>query len=136
MKRLLWGLLGVFVAALWLQAGLAQASTPKPGAYLPYSAEAFAEAYNQQRVLFFFAGWCPDCRAFDRDITARAGEIPPGVVIFKVDFDTETALRTKHGVVRQHTFVLVDAEGNALQKWSGGGLAEIIAKVTPKPAAQ
>jgi hypothetical protein len=77
--------------------------------------------------LFFAASWCSTCRAADRDIRAKLGEIPQGLVIFKTDYDKETALKSKYGVVRQHTFVLVDARGNALKKWSGGNLAEIVA---------
>jgi thiol-disulfide isomerase/thioredoxin len=129
MKKRLWGLLGVLVAVVWMQVGQTQAqgSMTKSSAYMEYSAKAFEEASNQKRVLFFAASWCSTCRAADRDIRAKLGEIPQGLVIFKTDYDKETALKSKYGVVRQHTFVLVDARGNALKKWSGGNLAEIVA---------
>ena len=94
--------------------------------YMDYSLEAYNKAADQKRVLFFAASWCPTCRAANADITAKLKDIPKGLVIFKTDYDKETALKTKYGIVRQHTFVLVDAKGNALKKWSGGNLAEIV----------
>jgi thioredoxin 1 len=95
--------------------------------YTDYSSKAFEAAASQKRVLFFAASWCPTCRAANADITAKLGQIPKEVVIFKVDYDKETALKTKYGITRQHTFVLVDPKGMGAKKWSGGNLAEILA---------
>ncbi|MDX2003771.1 MAG: thioredoxin family protein [Meiothermus sp.] len=95
--------------------------------YLEYSAEAFGKAKDQKRVLFFSASWCPTCRAANAEFTAKLKEIPKGVVVFKADYDKETALKRQYGIVRQHTFVLVDATGKALKTWSGGAVAEVAA---------
>jgi thiol-disulfide isomerase/thioredoxin len=99
----------------------------KSANYAEYSAQAYEAAAEQKRVLFFAASWCPTCRAANNDINAKLGEIPKDLVIFKTDYDKETALKTKYGIVRQHTFVWVNAKGEAIKKWSGGNLAEIIA---------
>lgn len=37
------------------------------------------------------------------------------------------ALKKQYGIISQHTFVLVDAQGNALSKWAGGATQEILA---------
>lgn len=95
--------------------------------YLPYSRAAFDAASGTQRVLFFAAAWCPNCRAADADITKNLGRIPGNVTIFKTDYDRETALKRRYGITYQHTFVLVDARGNALKKWAGGKLDQILA---------
>jgi len=70
---------------------------------------------SENTVIFFHANWCPSCRAADAGISG--GEIPSGLTILKADFDTQTDLRKKYGVVAQHTFVQVDADGNQVAKW-------------------
>ena len=63
----------------------------------------------------------------DFEITpANLKKIPANIVIFKADYDTETALKTKYNISRQHTFVYVDKAGKALKTWSGGATAEIL----------
>jgi thioredoxin 1 len=94
--------------------------------YIDYSKEAFDKASAQKRVLFFAASWCPTCRSADKDFTANLKKLPENVVIFKADYDTETALKTKYNISRQHTFVYLDKAGKALKTWSGGATAEIL----------
>lgn len=101
----------------------------KAGTYATYSANTLAMAQKGKTVLFFHAGWCPTCRTADADITAGAATIPVGVTILKTDYDKEAALKQKYGVTSQHTFVEIDANGTMIQKWSGGTLAGIIAKL-------
>jgi thioredoxin-related protein len=46
-------------------------------------------------------------------------EIPENVNLLKVDYDNSSELKLKYGVTMQHTFVLVDAKGEMIKKWSG-----------------
>ena len=101
----------------------------KTGTYIAYSASTLATAEKGKTVLFFHAGWCPTCRTADADIVKNVATIPSGVTILKVDYDAEVALKQKYGVTSQHTFVEIDSKGAMLQKWSGGDLAGIVAKV-------
>lgn len=101
----------------------------KSGVYTAYSASAITTAEKGKTVLFFHAGWCPTCRTADADIVKNVATIPAGVTILKVDYDAEVALKQKYGVTTQHTFVEVDSKGAMLQKWSGGDLVGIVAKV-------
>ncbi len=100
---------------------------PADTRYVNYSAEAFAKAQSKKRVYFFHATWCPTCAAADAEFSAGISQIPTDVVVFKTDYDTETALKTKYGVIYQHTFVLVDSSGKEIKKWNGGALAEVVA---------
>ncbi len=101
----------------------------KSGTYATYSANSLAMAQKGKTVLFFHAGWCPTCRTADADIKNNATTIPAGATILKVDFDKEVALKQNYGVTSQHTFVEIDANGGLVEKWSGGNLAGIIAKL-------
>lgn len=94
-----------------------------------YDVTAGVPVAGMKNVLFFYASWCPTCRAADADITAKQSSIPKGVVIHKVDYDTATDLKKKYGVTYQHTFVQVDEKGEMITKWSGGDLATIVAKL-------
>jgi thiol-disulfide isomerase/thioredoxin len=88
------------------------------GMYTPYSESAVtaALASGKSVYLFFHATWCPGCRALDTAILGALGDIPAGSIIYKVDYDTETALRTKHGVTMQHTVVKLNADGTTMKK--------------------
>lgn len=97
--------------------------------YMTYSKTAFESAADKKRVLFFHAPWCPTCRPADAAFQKDETLIPEDVVLFKTDYDTATELKKKYEVTYQHTFVQVDANGNAITKWNGGQLNELIAKV-------
>jgi thiol-disulfide isomerase/thioredoxin len=101
----------------------AAASSPAgaevPGAYLSlsdYSAMTAARA-GTSLVYFFHAPWCPDCRATEESL--RSEGVPAGLTVVKVDFESATELRQRFGVTQQHTFVEVDAAGEATARWTG-----------------
>ncbi len=95
-------------------AGQSQPQPLPPGSYKTYSTAAVAEAEGR-KVLFFHAPWCPQCRALEQGI--QQGTIPAGMTIFKVDYDSSTALRQKYGVTIQTTIVEVDGNGKAIKEY-------------------
>ena len=101
------------------------------GSYVAYSPEKLSLAKDGGKVvLFFHASWCPTCKALDSDIKSHLSNIPAGVTILDVDYDSSTELKQKYGVTMQHTLVQVDASGNLIGKWSGGNtLSTIIDKL-------
>lgn len=96
------------------------------GEYSTYSADKLAAAETGDVVLFFKADWCPSCRALDTNIQDNLSEIPADVSILTVDYDTETDLKQKYGIVTQHTLVQVDAQGNEIKKWTGSPRLESV----------
>lgn len=89
-------------------------NTSSAGIYTEYD-QAKLAATTGTRILFFHAPWCPQCRALDASI--KAGEVPAGVTILKVDYDSNQALRQKYGVTIQTTLVKLDAQGNVADKY-------------------
>lgn len=89
-------------------------NAPSAGKYTEYSPAELA-ATTGTRILFFHAPWCPQCRALDASITS--GNVPANVTIFKVDYDSNQALRQKYGVTIQTTLVKLDAQGNLAEKY-------------------
>ena len=75
------------------------------GEYLDYTPELVATSKAEHTVLFFHATWCPSCRTLDKII--EGGEVPDGISILKVDYDTNTDLRKKYAVTTQPTLVEV-----------------------------
>ena len=75
--------------------------------YQDNSTEAIksAQQSGQKVVLFFYAPWCPYCRAADKAFKENPGSIPAEVTVFKTDYDSNTDLKKKYGVTYQHTFV-------------------------------
>lgn len=90
------------------------AVTGNPGQYIDYSAEAVRTTPGT-KVLFFHASWCPQCRQLEKEI--KAGPLPNDTTIFKVDYDTNQALRQQYGVTLQTTLVKVDDNGNMVEKF-------------------
>lgn len=84
------------------------------GQYIAYDADKVTSTPGT-KLLFFHAPWCPQCRAIEASINNST--IPSGVTIFKVDYDTNQALRQKYGVTLQTTFVKVDDQGNLVEKF-------------------
>lgn len=104
--------------------------------YVDYSPQAFADASNKRRVLYFYASWCPTCRSIDTQLTKQEDEIPDDIIVFRINYDdndtdvNERELATKYGITYQHTFVLIDMNENELTKWNGGGIETLIANTT------
>jgi thiol-disulfide isomerase/thioredoxin len=73
-------------------------------------------------VVFFYAAWCPNCRATIAELNARWAEVNPDLTVVIADYDKETALKGKFGVTYQDTFVLLDGEGNSVKSWNAGGV--------------
>lgn len=96
----------------------ANANTPEPaqatGVYEEYSEAAFNQAEGR-RIIFFYAPWCPQCRALDESILGST--VPDGVAIFKIDYDSNQAMRQKYGVTIQTTLVEVNASGDEVRKY-------------------
>ncbi len=97
----------------------AAAGTAQAGSFTAYTPEAVSSASESEKVvLFFHATWCSTCKLLASDIEANAANIPAGVKILKVDYDSETALKQKYGVTLQHTLVQVQPDGSQIAKWS------------------
>ena len=93
--------------------------------------KAMMLAESAPTVLFFHASWCPSCKSGEKDINMNADKLE-GINVIKVDYDKSADLQKKYGVTSQHTFVQIDAMGEALAKWNGGGSSEILENIVKK----
>lgn len=89
--------------------------TANSGQYIDFDQKSFDSNRQSERILFFYASWCPKCRALEADINKNG--VPSGKTIFKVDFDNSQDLKQKYGVTLQTTLVKVDSEGNQISKY-------------------
>ena len=76
--------------------------------FRPYTTEAFnaAKAEGKTTVLFFHAPWCPVCKAQEPKATAHLNGDARNVVAFKVDYDSNAALRKELAVEKQSTLIM------------------------------
>lgn len=91
-----------------------QPPSANPGSYIAHSAELIASTKGT-RILFFHAPWCPQCRELDASIQKEG--VPADTTIFKVDYDSNQALRQKYGVTIQTTLVKIDDAGNKIKSY-------------------
>lgn len=67
-------------------------------------------------ILDFWATWCPHCKRIAPSYDKVAAEYEGKLVVGKVDTDEDPAIAQKYEIEYLPTFVLLDAEGNALDK--------------------
>lgn len=110
-------------------------SMPMINSYVAYSPEALDEGHGKTRVLFFYANWCPTCIPVDNEFQANTSKIPDNTVVYRVNYnDNETdsneeALAERYNITYQHTFVVLDNEGNEVITWNGGGLDKLLSEL-------
>ena len=77
-------------------------------AFKPFTKEAFAAATAEGKttLVFFHAPWCPVCKAQEPKVLAHLNNDAKDVVAFKVDYDTNKALRQEMNVSKQSTLIL------------------------------
>lgn len=89
--------------------------------YQEYSAAAYEQAREQGSpvFLFFHADWCPTCHAQEPGVQEIFAGLTNDAVGFRVDYDTEKALKSEFRVTLQHTMILLDSSGNEAERWIG-----------------
>lgn len=87
---------------------------------------AAERATDQTVVLFFHATWCPTCKQAMNDFVANDSDMPDDLLIVIVDYDTNRELRRNYGITYQHTFVLIDSDGQPVTVWNGGGYDQLL----------
>ena len=89
--------------------------------YIAYTATQAEAAMKEGRgtVLYFWAAWCPICRAEEPKLKAwiEGSELP--IAGFRVNYDTETALKAQYRIPYQHTTVFLNASGVEVERFSG-----------------
>lgn len=105
------------------------------GRYVEYTDGALESMGEGRRVLYFYANWCPTCRPADADLKENMSQIPEDVTVYRVNYNDdqtsadEEALANTYDVTYQHTFVQIDADGNAVTTWNGGATEELLSNL-------
>lgn len=105
-----------------------------PRSYVVHQDGVLENYEDKRRVLFFYASWCPTCQPVDRELREEA-ILPADVMVIRVNYNdpdtdsAEEALAEKYGITYQHTFVIIDGQGNELDKWNGGDVDQIVARL-------
>lgn len=95
-----------------------------------FSSEASAQDYAKvgPTIYFFSSASCTSCAQAAKDFRDNISDLPAGMTIVTVNFDSATALKSRYNVNTAHTYVLIDESGKALSTWQGGGVNEILAR--------
>jgi len=76
--------------------------------FKPFTRDAFdaARADGKTTLVFFHAPWCPICKAQEPKVKAYLNGQHKDVVAFRIDYDSNTALRQEFKVDKQSTLIL------------------------------
>lgn len=95
--------------------------------YEDYSSSVFNRTVGTRPVaVFFYANWCPTCRALDKLILENVETLPRNAILFQADYDAEGELKQEYGVTSQSTIVFFDSQGNMIAKIINPSLAKMI----------
>jgi len=100
--------------------------------YVEYSKATLDNASSTRRILFFYASWCPTCKAADASFKENESKIPEDVTLIRVNYndpDTdqeEKDLAKKYSITYQHTYVQIDETGKEITLWNGGQIDELL----------
>lgn len=96
--------------------------------YFTFSQAKLVESLVDSKtvVLYFHAPWCTTCTSFEQELKGQQSQLPPEVVVLKIDFDTSSDLKKQYNVIYQHTLVLLDKEGKTKEIWIGGNLDALL----------
>lgn len=67
-------------------------------------------------ILDFWATWCPHCKRIAPSYDKVADDYEGKLIVGKVDTDEDPAIAQKYDVEYLPTFVLLDGEGNVVDK--------------------
>lgn len=89
--------------------------------YADYSAAQSEQAMREGRavVYYFWASWCPICKAEEPKVKSWIEQSNLPVAGFKVNYDTEAALKAKYKIPYQHTTVFLNAKGEEVERFNG-----------------
>lgn len=98
-----------------------------------------AVSENKKIMLYFYADWCPSCKAEQVDVIAAFDELAVSdIIAFRVNYrdsntdDFEEDLAREHGITYQHTKVFI-VDGERTQKapniWSKDKYIEEVMKL-------
>ena len=89
--------------------------------YISYSPEAAARATREGRpiVYYFWAAWCPICKADEPIINARIENSGLPIAGFRVNFDAQSDLKAQYKIPYQHTTVFLNAAGVEVARLNG-----------------
>ena len=88
--------------------------------YLPFDRARYESSLGQRPiVLFFWASWCPLCRRSNQLIEDVFVQLNGNVLIFKINYDTEQALRQNYEITYQDTFIALDETGQEVTRRNG-----------------
>lgn len=100
------------------------------GALRDYTGPTDLEGLAGTNILFFKASWCITCTTLYNALVEDEANIPAGLTIWVVDYDSNKDMRIKYGVTTQHTLVQVDTDLNKISLWRGSfTLAEVLSNI-------
>ena len=90
----------------------------KPGAYIDFSNEAFVGSAGTKRILFFYSDQIPKSVTLGQEITLLSDQIPENVTILRVNYDSESELKTKYNTTTPNVLIQVDTDGKEISRWN------------------
>ena len=103
-------------------------------AYYEYDEASAQKALQDGKVVYleFYASWCPTCRSMEPNIKeAFENADNPGIVGFRVNYDSAESLKKKYQISYQHTRVILKGDKvliKSSESWNSDKILEELQK--------
>jgi thiol-disulfide isomerase/thioredoxin len=101
--------------------------------FQPYTRSQLTNALENDVnvVLYFSADRCPSCQLLTKSLEADQFAFPDDLLVLSIDFDEQKDLVSEYGIVRQHTLIFLDSNGDEDKRavWTTYTLADVEAEL-------
>lgn len=106
----------VIYSGVWWENDMARSVVAKGMAlnwYIPfnYDNREAARSAGKKTALFFTQDTCELCQLLETDIALHKDTIPEKYIVFQVDVQDDHGLAKEYGVMKEHTVLYTDREG-------------------------
>ena len=82
-----------------------------------------------KRILFFYSDRVPKSVTLGQEITLLSDQIPENVTILRVNYDSESDLKTKYNTITPNVLIQIDTDGKEVSRWNDPNFQDLLKSI-------
>ncbi len=96
---------------------------------MDYSTESFEGSKTTKRILFFYSDQAPKSVTLGQEITLLSDKIPENVTILRVNYDSETELKTEYKILIPGVLIQIDQDNREIFRWTDDKFEDVLKSI-------